>query len=286
MLTRPLLTGFLFLVLLALIPGGCTLSNATGFAMAQRDIPQQVAMIAPHAELHLPETGEGPHGAVVFLHGCGGVRALHAQYAAAALEAGYAVLIVDSLGPRGIGRPGALSQVCTGLRLWGRERSADVYAAIEMLRQDARIDEDRIALAGWSHGAWTIMEALADTAAGRRPLALAEEAGQSLDGVRAAILIYPYCSFPIHAEGGELVAGVPIDAVMAGEDAIAPIGACRELFSAARTAGAEIDWQVWDGQTHAFDEPREGGMDPRVRYDEGAAERAHRYLVDRLQARM
>ena len=286
MLSRPLLTGFIVLILLALIPGGCTVVNATGVGMTQRDLPEQVDFIAPHAELRLPETGEGPYGAVVFMHGCGGVRPLHDDYADAALEAGYAVLIVDSLRPRGIGRAGALGLVCTGMRLWGRERTADLYAALEMLRGDERIDETRIALAGWSHGGWTILEALADAGQGRRPLALDAQAGQSLDGVRAAILIYPYCSFPIHAEGEDLAAGTPVDAVLAGEDSIAPAGACRDLFTAAQTAGAPVAWQVWEGLTHAFDEPRYTSSDPRMRYDEAAAERARRFLVARLQARM
>jgi dienelactone hydrolase len=55
------------------------------------------------AEILLP-AGKGPFPVVVQMHGCGGVQPMQRRYAEAALEAGVAVVILDSLKPRYLGR--------------------------------------------------------------------------------------------------------------------------------------------------------------------------------------
>jgi dienelactone hydrolase len=82
-----------------------------------------------HSRLILPK-GEAPHPLVLLLHGCGGAQPYLADYAAAAVEAGVAALIVDSFAPRGISRLNAHATVCTGLRLRGVERAMDVFALL------------------------------------------------------------------------------------------------------------------------------------------------------------
>ena len=286
MLRRPLLAGLLLVLGLMLLPAGCAVMNATGLGQPRRDIDAQIALLAPHAQIHHPESVSGPAPAVIFFHGCGGVRPFFAEYASQALAAGYAVIIIDSLQARGISRRGGLTQVCTGLRLWGQERAADVAAAVALARRDRRIDADRLALAGWSHGAWAIMEAMDAAAAGEAPRALADEAGLDLDGVRAAFLFYPYCSFPMNAGAEGLASGPPIAAILGEDDVVARPAACARLFDRARAQGGEIDYSVWDDLTHAFDEERDSELDPRFRYDAGSARRAHEWLVAGLLERV
>ena len=130
-------------------------ANASGLSLPRRTLDEQVALIRPHTEIRLPETASTPVPAVLLFHGCGGLRQVQEDYAAAFLEAGYGVVIVGSNAARDIGRFGSMSQVCAALRLWGQERAADIHAAIEIARAEPGIDDDRLAIIGWSHGGWT-----------------------------------------------------------------------------------------------------------------------------------
>jgi len=80
------------------------------------------------AEVLLPD-GPGPFPVVVQMHACGGLHAMQKRYAEAAVEAGCAVVILDSFRPRGIGQGDALLTVCSGLRLRGGERADDLRVA-------------------------------------------------------------------------------------------------------------------------------------------------------------
>jgi dienelactone hydrolase len=209
------------------------------------------------------------------------LRQVQPDYAAALLEAGYGVITVDSNSARGIGRFAAMSQVCTALRLWGRERAADIEAALMLAGEDARIDETRLALIGWSHGGWTVLDALDYAGEGRMPPSLAGENTPPLAGVRAAILLYPYCGFPVRADGRAFPSDIAIHAILAERDMVAPTGDCTRLFERADTAGHPVDHVIWPGITHAFDEPA-APPDPRMEYDADAAARARARIVDIL----
>lgn len=52
----------------------------------------------------LEPPGAGPFPVSVQLHGCGGIQPMQFAYAEAARDAGFAVVVVDSLAPRGMGR--------------------------------------------------------------------------------------------------------------------------------------------------------------------------------------
>jgi len=200
------------------------------------------------------------------------------DYAAALNAAGYGAIIIDSMAPRGIGRAGAMTQVCTALRLRGQARAADVFAAVELARGTPGIDPDRLVLVGWSHGGWAILDALTFAADGDPPPSLSAMPG--LHGVQATVLMYPYCSFPARARRHSIDAGVAIDAVLAGRDLVASTADCRHVLERASGAGVTVSWEIWPGLTHAFDEP--GNPDPRMHYDAEAARAAHQRLIGRL----
>lgn len=263
--------------------GGVASSNATRLGVPHRTLVEQVELIRPFTDIRIPDNATGPVPAILMFHGCGGLRQVQEDYARSALDAGYAVLIIGSNAARGIDRFAAMSQVCTGLRLWGGERAADVFAGVELAREDNRIDATHLGLIGWSHGGWTVLEALGDAGRDAVPDALDIGAGEAPDlaGVRTAMTLYPYCGFPMQSDGRDFAREIPLHAILAANDMIAPPGDCERLFERSDAVGHAVDFQIWPGQTHAFDEPNPPA-DPRIHYDADAAAQARSRWVEIL----
>jgi dienelactone hydrolase len=204
-----------------------------------------------NAEVLLP-AGAGPFPVVVQMHGCGGVQPMQRRYAEAAVKAGIAVVILDSLKPRGIGRREAQLTVCSGLRLRGAERAQDLRIALDWIAAQPWADPGRLAVAGWSHGAWAAMEALA--------------AGDGHAGVAAlklAVLLYPYAG-PL-ARTAAQGWGVNRPAVLAcvgGRDAV--VGRLAPLRAIARLKDDGLDVELVElaDATHCFDDDQ--ASDPRT----------------------
>ncbi len=263
---------------------------AAGLALAgcqarSHDLAHWREALAPHITVMMPENAEGPVPAVLMFSGCGGVISVQSEYGAAANANGIAAVIVDSHGARGIGSIGARLFTCTALRMRGDERARDVIAALAHVRTLDGIDPDRLALTGWSHGGWTLLDTLSLIHDGTPPRGLDALPENALGGVRAVIPIYPYCGFIIRARGHDIGNRIPVDALLAEDDVIADPRACERLFERQNEAGARIDWTLFEGQTHAFDAPDQP-YDPRVRYDSEAAERAHEWWIERLSIRL
>lgn len=234
--------------------------------------PVGAATLFAHAKLVLPK-GAGPHPLVLLLHGCGGVQPYLADYAAAAVEAGAAALIVDSFAPRGISRLNAHATVCTGLRLRGVERARDVFAFLAWARTQAHIDAERIALAGWSHGGWTIMEAFA-----RPPAALAHH----LDQVRSVIAVYPYAGpLALTARRGWGGRKPQVFGVLAEADQVVGTRAPEAAFRRLSADGLNVELLRLAGATHAFDDAH--ASDPRTRHDPAHTAACRAFFVEALK---
>lgn len=274
----PLAIGLGTALFLAVILFAGVMANATEAGISQRPVEAQADFLAPHVEIRLPDGAEGPVPAALMFHGCGGVRQVQADYADALNEAGFAAIIVDSNGARGIGRIGAMTQVCGGFRLWGQERAADVFAAVELARADPGIDGERLTLIGWSHGGWTILDALGFEAQEAAIPAL-DNRTASLPGVERAIIFYPWCGWPSRTDREGLDTDRPLSIILAGNDLVARKTPCRELAATAMAEDQPVDIETWDGLTHAFDEPNAPAFDPRMRYDAEAAERARERVI-------
>lgn len=249
------------------------------------DVEHWREAIAPHITVMMPERTDGPVPAVLMFSGCGGVISVQSEYGAVANEHGIAAVIVDSHGARGIGAFGARVFTCTALRMRGDERARDVIAALAHARTLDGIDPDRLALTGWSHGGWTLLDTLSLIEGEVAPRGLDALPENALDGVRAVIPIYPYCGFIIRARGHDIGNRIPVDALLAEDDVIADPRACERLFERQNEAGARIDWTLFEGQTHAFDAPDQP-YDPRVRYDAEASARAHEWWIEILSVRL
>ncbi|MEN0653140.1 MULTISPECIES: dienelactone hydrolase family protein [Hyphobacterium] len=211
------------------------------------------ARLRRHTEIYRPE-GAGPFPAIILLHGCGGPRGLTERYGRLAAANNVIAIAPDSLALRGIDYEAAVKTVCTGARLRAPERAGDVLAALEIARRDPRVDSRRIAIAGWSHGAWTLLDLLTLVADGKAPTNLFHLPHRALRGVRAALVFYPYSGFPARSRIRNWARGVPVEAILVEGDMVCDETQSVAVFERQRAAGAEIDWQVWSGVTHGFDE--------------------------------
>lgn len=243
-------------------------------AAGWQTLGQRIDALVPGFTIVTPD-GDGPFPVVVQLHGCGGVKAPQARWAEVARKAGWAVVIVDSYRHRNITQLEAYAMVCTGLKLWGRERAGDLFATMAWLRTQDWADASRVVAAGWSHGGWTALDAMAlkpgdDAALSTKLDDLPDE---PLAGLVGAFVIYPFVGPGSLARTRGLRVGVPTQALVGTHDAIVGGRVVGRTLEKMKTPGAKVDVVVLEGATHAFDEIE--AKDIRVRYDPELTAQAH-----------
>jgi dienelactone hydrolase len=143
--------------------------------------------------------------AIVLMHGRGGlystlakgvydaktINARHKYWARYWAERGYYALLVDGFGPRGYpagfgrgsykDRPAELNEVTI--------RPLDAYGALKYLRTLPGVDDNRIALMGWSNGGSATLAAMADDKPGDMTK-LGSNAGISFYPAYAPVLVF------------------------------------------------------------------------------------------------
>jgi dienelactone hydrolase len=200
--------------------------------------------------------GPGPFPAVVLLHGCGGflrsngkLAARDTQWNELLVARGYAVLHVDSFGPRG------LRETCT-LReppvRPERERPFDAYGGLAWLQARADILPGRIGLMGWSNGAMATLSTLRTDAPARKGIAA---------DFRVAVAFYPGCR-AVAAVRPEWNTAIPLHILIGEKDDWTNAPPCVALVKAAAGRGAPASIVVYPGAYHDFDAP---GVALRVR---------------------
>ena len=210
------------------------------------------AKLRPHDIVMRPE-GDGPFPAVVLMHGCSGIYENNHTWAKLFVEQGYAAFIVNSLAPRGLAEREMDNGVCDGSVLWGSERAGDLLATLWYVRALPFVDPDRIVLAGWSHGGWTIMDAFALAAEDKVPTSLSDDAG-GLEGVVAVVLIYPYCgAFSVTYRTGDWNDAPPTLMLLAENDTMISTPDCLEVAQGLEADGQKLITHVYPGVDHAFD---------------------------------
>ena len=226
--------------------------------------------LEPHLTIDRPD-GPGPFP-VVFLHpGCGGVRLHLKRYARAAVGAGWMAVTVESFKARGWSEAFTRRFVCYGLLLRGAERAGDVLAAAHHVGDIAGADPSRIALAGWSHGGWAVMDAMTLPLDGGAEAGLKDGGDADLSGLKGLFLAYPFVGFIAASRHKDWRRGGPVLAMLPQPDHLATLGVYARAFTHAEAGGAVVEQWAPDA-THAFDEP--GLTHPKIRYDEVLAEQA------------
>lgn len=228
------------------------LSLATACAVAapalQRlDLPPLPSGLVLRAHW-LPAEGTERRPAVLALHGCGGLYAKGGDLAERYREtidrlhaAGYAVLLPDSFGSRG------LREIC---QTRYRERSVDVAqrvsdarAALAWLAAQPQVDARRIGVLGWSNGATTALNLLEQRrvhpAAGEPPIA-------------GAAVFYPGCG-PL-AKRQAVLENAPLLMLLGALDDWTPAQPCADLARGLQArGGSDITVHVYEGSYHGFD---------------------------------
>ncbi|MEO1198879.1 MAG: hypothetical protein AAFX39_06555 [Pseudomonadota bacterium] len=254
----------------------------SGWFVMQRPLAELSSVLEDYVEVHFPDIGDGPFPVVAMFPGCGGFyqedgtpKPLPPAYRDIALDAGYAVVTVDGFSARGYDLETLIDQVCSGHAYRGAERAQEVALALHTIGIDSRLDDDHVVLAGWSHGGWTVMDALSFDMISTRPHGLADGEPGLFDGLRGVFLVYPYCSFPARTGSQGWRYQAEVTAVLVTEDQLAPEDDCLSAFDLLQTDGIAVDVTVLDGLTHAFDEADTPPYHPRFTYDPEATADMH-----------
>jgi carboxymethylenebutenolidase len=204
----------------------------------------------------------GRHPAVVMLHGRAGpysslakgvynastLSKRHKEWGAFWAERGYLALLVDSFGPRGY--PGGFPQGSYDQRppevSEQTVRPLDAYGALRYLRGRRDVIADRIGVQGWSNGAMTVLATVSDHAPGI-------ENPTRETGFRAAIAEYPGCG--MDAVKGEYRVYTPVLMTLGSEDKEVSPTRCEAFAKKAKSAGNPIEWVVYAGAEHNYDDP-------------------------------
>ena len=247
--------------------------------LAQQPRAPHARVMASGLKLHTPP-GPGPFPTVLLIPGCGGIRRglgpnpIMDEYAQSALKAGWAAAILDSYGPRGWDPDWARRRVCAGARLQGLFRTADILAGLDLLAQDPRVDRQHVRVAGWSHGGWALGDLVT--------LHGDEDFAQTMAGVEAIRLMYPFCAPPARGGRRDWTWSGDVDLVMAQLDVVQPPDGCMPLVERARKAGATVKITIVPGVTHAFDE-RVQTPESAFRFDPAATAKIHQQFIAWLQ---
>ncbi|MDQ7989867.1 MAG: dienelactone hydrolase family protein [Candidatus Dactylopiibacterium sp.] len=190
--------------------------------------------------------GDGPHAAVVMLHGCGGayakdggLNARHRMWGEFLAAHGIAALMLDSLTPRG--ERSLCTQKFADRKLRESDRRGDAYAALAWLRAQPGIAPQRIGLLGWSHGGGTTLDTIA-------------RAPRAGTGFASAVAFYPGCSK--RAQRAEAYRPyAPLLIVMGEADDWTPFAPCRDLVAALAARGEAVRLLSYPDTYHDFDNP-------------------------------
>jgi dienelactone hydrolase len=238
-------------------------------------------LLAPGVELVTPP-GPGPFPTVLLVHGCGGLHGdkgpnpIMDEYARSAVQAGWAAAILDSYGPRNWAAPWARRRVCSGIRLQGFRRAADVLAGLDLLRANPKVDARHLRIASWSHGGWAVgdLVTLPDPGDGSLRSTMAE--------VEAIYFTYPFCGFPSQGNRRDWRWRGDVRFVFAEHDTVQSEAGCRPMLDRARKGGSSVEVVVFPGVTHAFDE-RVQSAHSVFRFDPVATARAHQEFITWLE---
>lgn len=208
--------------------------------------------------------GPGPFPAVVMSH-TKGISQHLLVHARELLAAGFAVLVVDTFGPRGIKAGG---------ELFPAEFAKDAYDALAHLQSQPYINRSRIFQTGYSYGA--LAAALLASPQGAEALG-------ARGRFRATVANYGSCAIQENPSAYKLEmlsrdSDRPIMMLMAELDIETPPKHCFPLLEEMKAAGKDVHWHVYPKTTHGWDKAENNGFVYRLngetmtyRYDEAVA---------------
>jgi len=210
--------------------------------------------------------GAGPFPAVIGLHGCAGMHDTTKQRLADELVArGYVLLLVDSYATRlGIDHACTSSAFATFVR-----RRPDAYGALVFLARQAYVDPQRVAVVGFSAGAWVTLS-VAETNS------FEQFVPEGSLRFRAAAAFYPPCKQAVGRPG------IPTLIFIGALDDWTPAADCSNKIASWGNDGPPVELIVYPGAYHGFYyrhlQPGTTMFDHWLEYNGEAADNATRRL--------
>lgn len=223
-------------------------------------LDERTAMLAPRMEYYAPSDSAGAAPLVILASGCGGLngldgpKAVMKNYASAATTAGAYVVVFDSFAPRGIGFEESVAWVCSGMRLRGDARAADIIAAEALAREHWKRDFSGVILAGWSHGGWAVMELLSAGPDANVVGNFHIKAPTRALTPDAVALYYPYCGLLNSTGRSRWAFKGPLFLLTADADSPGAGKECSDVIAHARGGLDGVESIHFPNNTHAFDE--------------------------------
>jgi len=245
--------------------------------------------------------GPGPHPAVVMQHGRAGpyssnvnagcttvardrrspcdARTLsrrHLLWGHYWAGRGYLALLVDSFGPRGKAQGFGRGTHDDPARDSVNERTVrpqDAIGALRWLRGRSDVDGQRVLLQGWSNGASTVLNTVADGPALRA--AWADTAP-----FRAAVALYPGCG-PTAVTERRYATAVPLLVLLGDADEEVSPDVCARLLAGAAERG-QATVRRYPGASHDFDDPGRQGNPANAAARQAAFEEVERLVGQAL----
>ena len=207
-----------------------------------------------HFEIVKPESGQ-KFPTVIMFHACGGPYPYLDSWQKFFSDNGIASIQVDSTGPRGMTRRTAIRTVCSGVDLQGQERAGDVYSILTNLDQYSWIDKENLFVAGWSHGAYTLMDFMTMND-NLIPSNILDFDQQFIPKIKGKITFYPHCGILNLSQKYPWRTKTPSIVFLADQDgfglATQPTD-CIDLFDSMNKEEKYIDYYLMENSTHVFD---------------------------------
>jgi dienelactone hydrolase len=208
--------------------------SAAQFLTGKSDGPDSVI----GGELRIPRYGEDRLPAIILVHGSGGVASNVTDWAIELNRLGLVVFILDSFTGRGIGNTVAdQSQLSPYAMLY------DAYRALEILSKHPRVDPKRIAIMGFSKGAFASLY----SATRRFSDSFAPQ------GVRFAAHMAFYGPCETAYIDDTRLTGAPVRLFHGLADDYVPSAPCKDYVQRLKAAGADAMLFEYAGAHHAFD---------------------------------
>jgi dienelactone hydrolase len=230
----------------------------------------------------------GPFPAIVLLHTCGQVSPQQSAYwTQAGIERGHAVLVLDSWAQRDLPRGGCSADVIDRHGF----RARDAFDALAHLARMPEIDANRIAAMGFSQGGRIAYLAAAP--------GVAQFFAADARRFRAVVAVYGEC----YARGPRIEwlrpqVATPLLALLGDNDTDGDVTECLPRLEALRARGAPVEWHVFPGAAHGWDQ--QDGLGARyvpfaghpsgmvlMQYDARVTaesrDRAFRFLAERMR---
>jgi dienelactone hydrolase len=186
--------------------------------------------------LKIPKSPIDKVGAIIFVHGSGGLRKHHERWLKAFNETGIATFRLSSFKPRGISRTvGSQTEVTSSMM------TADAYNALKLLSTHPRVDKDRIGIMGSSKGGTVSMVSAWE------PVRKAMVGGDLKFALHIAL--YPFC----YGFENIQMTGAPMLILVGEKDDWTHPEPCIECADALKDAGNDVNIIVYPNAYHAFD---------------------------------